>query len=118
MKLKHLGLIDKVQMKYKTESYNHDWEEEDKNFMNQYQAVAAIAYLYYINYLSTNKSNYLTKTVGEFSNNSWDSVHVSVNRVLTDITITLGFFISRSYLCQRIIRFSVQNEISNSTPDL
>lgn len=106
MKLKHLGLIDKVRMKYKTESYNHDWEEEDEKFMDQYQAVATIAYLYYINYLSTDKSKYLTKTVGEFSNNSWDSVHVSVIRLTTDIKITLGFFISRSYLCQRIIRFS------------
>jgi hypothetical protein len=118
MKLKHLGLIDKVRMKYKTESYNYDWEEEDEKFMDQYRAVATIAYLYYINYLSTDKSNYLTKTVGEFSNNSWDSVHVSVIRLITDITITLGFFISGSYLCRRIIRFSVQNEISNSTPDL
>lgn len=106
MKLKHLGIIDKVQMKYNTKSYDHDWEEEDKKFMDQYRAVATIAYLYYINYLSTDKSKYLTKKVGEFSNNSWDSVHVSVIRLTTDITITLGFFISRSNLCQRIIRFS------------
>lgn len=106
MKLKHLRIIDKVQMKYKTESYNHDWEEEDKKFMDQYRAAATIAYLYYINYLSASKSYYLTKTVGEFSNNSWDSVHVSVTRLKTDITIMLGFFISGSYLCQRIIRFS------------
>ena len=52
MKLKHLRIIDKVQMKHKTKSYNHDWEEEDKKFMDQYRAVATIAYLYYINYLS------------------------------------------------------------------
>lgn len=104
MKLKHLGLVDKVQMKYETKSYNHDWEEEDKKFMGQYQAVATIAYLYYINYLSTDKSKYPIKTVGEFSNNSWDSVHVSVSVEKPDII--LGFFISRSSLCQRIIRFS------------
>lgn len=108
MKLKHLGLIDKVQLNYESGSYIHDWEEEDKKFMGQYQAVATIAYLYYINYLSTDKSKYPIKTVGEFSNNSWDRVHVSVSVAEPNITITLGFFISRSSLCQRIIRFSRQ----------
>ena len=102
MKLKHLGLIDKFQV-YKSESYNHDWEEEDKKFMDQYQSVAIIAYLYYINYLSTSKC--LIKTVGEFSNNSWNSVHVSVS-VGQKLNIILGFSISRSSLCQKIIRFS------------
>ena len=104
MKLKHLGLIDKVQVNYKSESYNHDWGEEDKKFMDQYQAAATIAYLYYINYLSLSTSKYLIRAVGEFSNNSWDSVHVSVSVAEPDII--LGFFISGSSLCRRIIRFS------------